>query len=83
MVVYTRDGLSQPFTQILSLWKKMCFEINLGEGLGIRLDQMQAGIASFPGLPRLQLLIACSIHVHASNQKLEPGKAWERGLLGW
>ena len=81
MVVYTGDGSSQPFTQILSLWKKICFEINLGEGLGIRLDQMQAGIASFPGLPWLQVLIACSIHT--SDQKLEPEKAWEQGLLGW
>ena len=31
-------------------------------------------LASFPGLPRLQFLIAWSMHT-ASNQKLEPGKA--------
>ena len=43
-------------------------------------------VASFPGLPRLQFLIACSkqkwsqkfLHT-ASDQKLELGKAWERG----
>ena len=32
-------------------------------------------LALFPGLPQLQFLIACSM------QKLEPGKAWERGYL--
>ena len=38
--------------------------------------QHTPGLASFPGLPQFQFLIACSM---ASNQKLEPGKAWERG----
>ena len=43
-------------------------------------------LASFPGLPQLQFLIACSMQkllapflLTASDQKLEPGKAWERG----
>ena len=36
------------------------------------------GLASFPGLPRLQFLIAPFLHT-ASNQKLEAGKGWERG----
>ena len=31
-------------------------------------------IASFPGLPWLQFLIACSMQKTASDQKLEPGK---------
>ena len=38
-------------------------------------DERRGGrvrLASFPGLPRLQFLTA-------SDQKLEPGKAWERG----
>ena len=42
----------------------------------------EAGLTLFPGLPRLQLLIACSIFffLHTANaQKLEAGKAWERG----
>ena len=34
----------------------------------------RALLASFPGLPQLQFLVARSIH-----QKLEPGNAWERG----
>ena len=36
-------------------------------------------IASFPGLPTVQFLIACSFLLHtASDQKLDGGKAWER-----
>ena len=38
-------------------------------------------IASFPGLPTVQFLIACSMQKQnlytASDQKLEPGKVWE------
>ena len=34
-------------------------------------------LASFPGLPWLQFLIALFLHT-ASDQKLEPGKVWER-----
>jgi len=35
-------------------------------------------LASFLGLPAVQFLIACSLHT-ASNQKLDCGKACERG----
>ena len=61
-------------------------EVNKNINLGYSQD-----LASFPGLPRLQFLIACSMQkrrvpnpnppfLHtASDQKLEPGKAWERG----
>ena len=42
-------------------------------------------VASFPGLPQLQFLIACSMQkrfLHTeSDQKLELGKAWERGWV--
>ena len=53
-------------------------------------------LASFPYLPTLQFLIACSVHISsivprpslpprhmhtASNQKLDGGKAWERGYI--
>ena len=59
-----------------------------GQGLTDRDRQGQGPeVALFPGLPRLQFLIACSMHTAsdqklehtASDQKLEPGKAWERG----
>ena len=36
---------------------------------------MFVNLASFPGLPRLRFL-----HT-ASDQKPEPGKAWERGYV--
>ena len=44
-------------------------------------------LASFPCLPRLRFLIACSMQklsqfLHTgSDQKPEPGKAWERGYF--
>ena len=37
-------------------------------------DQCENCVASFPGLLRLQFWITCSA---GSDQKLEPGKAWE------
>ena len=36
-------------------------------------------LASFPGLLWPQLLITCSVQNTASDQKLEPEQAWERG----
>ena len=51
---------------------------------------MHVLLASFPGLPWLQFLITYGMQksmllppfLHtASDQKLEPGKAWERGYV--
>ena len=44
--------------------------------------EQTGGLVSFPGLPCLQFLTTCNmLHfgILASDQKLEAGKAWERG----
>ena len=36
-------------------------------------------LASFSGLPTIQFLIVCSFLLTVNDQKLDSGKAWERG----
>ena len=43
-------------------------------------------VASFPGLPTIQFLIACTMQKldsgkAASDQKLDGGKAWEQSYM--
>ena len=42
--------------------------------------KMHVHVASFPGLPTIQFLMACIMYI-ASDQKLDSRKAWEQGHM--